>query len=103
MNKAFKNEDSSIEDDLDILVELSSCSQDDVSIYALLVKAVLGFEGAAQGLLQLSNHNNEKILRLATIGLGCFIHLDDAFQRLCGLTLSKNIPLESVVFLYFMQ
>ena len=60
MNKTFKNEDSSIEDDLDILVELSSCSQDDVSIYALLVKAMLGFEGAAQGLLQLSNHNNEK-------------------------------------------
>ena len=53
---------------------------------------MLGFEGAAQGLLQLSNHNNEKILRLATIGLGCFHHLDDAFQRLCGLTLSKNTP-----------
>jgi hypothetical protein len=89
---AFRNEDPSIEDDVDVLVELTSCSQDDVSIYALLTKAMLGFEGAVQGLLQLSNHNNEKILRLATIGLGCFYHLDDAFQRICGLTLSKGTP-----------
>ena len=89
---AFQKEDPSIEHDLDILVELTSCSQDDISIYALLVKAMLGYEGAVQGLLQLSNHSNEKILRLATIGLGYFVHLDDAFQRLCGLTLSKNTP-----------
>ena len=88
----FAKEDPSIQSDLDVLVEFSSCSKDDVSVYALQTKAALGYESAVQGLLQLSNSKNEKVMRQATVGLGYMVHLDDSFQRLCGITLSKKTP-----------
>ena len=54
LRKLFRDEDPSVQTDLDVLIEFSSCTKDDVSVYALQARASFGFESAAQGLLKLS-------------------------------------------------
>ena len=39
----------------------------------------------------IEQYNNEAF-SFGNHWFGVFIHLDDAFQRLCGLTLSENTP-----------
>ncbi len=94
LRKLFREEDASVLADLDVLVEFSSSTQDDVSVYALQARASFGFESATQGLLKLSNSRNQKVMRQAVVGLGYMVHLDDAHTRICGITLNRNTPLE---------
>ena len=92
VKRLFLKEDERVQSDIDILVELSSCTKDDIAVYSLQAKASFGFESPVQGLLKLSNSKHEKIVRQAVVGLGYLLHLDDAHQRLCGVTLSKSTP-----------
>ena len=90
----FKQEDASVQADLDVLLEFSACSKEDVTVYALQARASFGFEAAAQGLLKLTASSNSNVVRQSVIGLGYMVHLDDAHQRICGITLSKSTSLE---------
>ena len=92
VKKLFLQEAASVQNDIDCLVELSSCSKDDISVYALQAKASFGFVSAAQGLLKLTHARNEMVVRQSAIGLGYLVRLDDAHKRLCGLTLTKETP-----------
>ena len=94
LRKLFREEDASVQMDLDVLVEFSSCTKDDVSVYALQARASFGFESAVQGLLKLSHSKNEIVMRQAIVGLGYMVHLDDAHQRVCGVTLDRHTPFE---------
>jgi hypothetical protein len=94
LRKLFREEDASVLGDLDVLVEFSSSTKDDVSVYALQARASFGFESATQGLLKLTNSRNQKVVRQAVVGLGYMVHLDDAHNRICGITLNRSTPLE---------
>ena len=90
----FASEDVSVQSEIDVLAEFSACTKDDVSVVALQARAAFGFEGAVQGLLKLSNSNNTKIQRKAVVGLGHMVHLDDAHQRINGITLHARTDFE---------